>query len=1154
MKENSRANLRYSAIRCVALLLVASLAGLSGTRAYGQAVRWTGAGGDDNWSNEYNWEFPPILPGPADVAKFDATYSPGRSAVDIDFSIAGLKYVGNSTHELDLLGSYLQVDDFVQVGSDKSKGGTGAIVDWTSSGTGGTLGIGNPGALGTFHLGVNTSPGDVANIASLFLHDVTVDAYVSDLSIGRKTSDSFSAIADGTLTLGEGSTLNVGTADDLAVVNIGREGFATYIYPTDGRAAGLLDATLGTANFNLSELNIGLGTAGHDKSRATGTLRTGLGTNITTATAKVGVGTHATGTVDMDGGLLTIKDDLWIGHQAGNGSGPANGTVTVRGSSSLYVGTTDAPATMNIGLNSSAAGEALGLFSATDDTSDVRLNLSELNVGRHTGGGTSSGGLATGTLEWNQTEAIHAKKVYFGRGGSSKGILDVQAGETFKLGDKYKSVSFLGISYHDTINRGTSTAHLDLSVNDPFFEAYIGDDLSIGRKTNLNTSTTANGSLKLGSNSILHVGTANDPAVINIGMQGHTIYKYADLVGGATGVLDATQGTADFHLSELNVGYGMGMWGDSTVTGTLKWDQEDQVLDATNVYFGRGGSTEGILEVPKYGTLKLGSAADPVSMLAISYNDTGGEGTSNAHLDFTVTDPVFEAHIGSDLSIGRKTNQSGKDSANGSLTLSSNSTLHVGTTDTPAVVNIGMNEGHLGDATGKFTAIDDAATVDLHLSELNVGWDIGYGGIDNKSTATGTLEWNQTEAIDADKVYFGRGGSTGKLNVSEGGTFRLGTQDDPISFLGISYHDNGAPGASSADLDFTKENPTFEAHIADELSIGIKASSSLSNSANGKLKLGSNSTLRVGTVDDLAVVNVGREGYTNVYYKHDGSATGLLDATEGTAEFHLSELNVGRRAPGWTGSTVTGTLNTGPGSTITATTANIGVGPDATGTVDMAGGLLTVETINMGAGGTFNFTEGRLGIGTFNTYLESGSLDQQGGTLAPGFSPFDTSLAGIATINGDYRLASKGTLEIELFGLIAGSEYDQLFVNGTVNLNADLGIGGILDVELGFAPQIGDEFIILENNDVIDWDLISGTFAGLPEGSLFSTGYLGSYYQFSISYVGHTGNDVVITSVVPVPGASLLAGIGILFSTWLLQKQDTKGMRRRRFTAMLLSD
>ena len=111
-------------------------------------------------------------------------------------------------------------------------------------------------------------------------------------------------------------------------------------------------------------------------------------------------------------------------------------------------------------------------------------------------------------------------------------------------------------------------------------------------------------------------------------------------------------------------------------------------------------------------------------------------------------------------------------------------------------------------------------------------------------------------------------------------------------------------------------------------------------------------------------------------------------------------------------------------------------------------------------------------------------------------------------------------------------------------------------MELGFAPQIGDEFIILENDDVIDWDLISGTFAGLPEGALFSTGYLGSYYQFSISYVGHTGNDVVITSVVPVPGASMLAGIGILVSVWLLQKQDqdTIRMRGRRFAAMLLSE
>jgi hypothetical protein len=235
----------------------------------------------------------------------------------------------------------------------------------------------------------------------------------------------------------------------------------------------------------------------------------------------------------------------------------------------------------------------------------------------------------------------------------------------------------------------------------------------------------------------------------------------------------------------------------------------------------------------------------------------------------------------------------------------------------------------------------------------------------------------------------------------------------------------------------------------------------------------------------------------------------------------------------------TGTLTTGAGTTITATTTHVGTGTYATGTVNMDGGSFMAETINVGAGGTFNFTDGRLGIGTFNTYGPDGSLDQQGGTLAPGFSHIDTSLAGIATINGDYRLASGGTLEIELFGLTPGDDYDRLFVNGIVNLNSNSGVGGMLDVVLGFAPAFGDEFIILDNDDETAWDLINGTFAGLPEGAVFYEEYLGTSYPFRISYVGYTGNDVVLTSIVPVPGASLLAGIGLLTSMWLCRRKKT---------------
>jgi hypothetical protein len=83
----------------------------------------------------------------------------------------------------------------------------------------------------------------------------------------------------------------------------------------------------------------------------------------------------------------------------------------------------------------------------------------------------------------------------------------------------------------------------------------------------------------------------------------------------------------------------------------------------------------------------------------------------------------------------------------------------------------------------------------------------------------------------------------------------------------------------------------------------------------------------------------------------------------------------------------------------------------------------------------------------------TGSLDQVQltGTYAPGFGPA-TVILGSAEYDG--------TLDIEIGGLTAGSDYDQL--NHTLAAGAAQ-LGGTLDVSLlnGFMPQVGDMFDIL---------------------------------------------------------------------------------------------
>ncbi len=297
--------------------------------------------------------------------------------------------------------------------------------------------------------------------------------------------------------------------------------------------------------------------------------------------------------------------------------------------------------------------------------------------------------------------------------------------------------------------------------------------------------------------------------------------------------------------------------------------------------------------------------------------------------------------------------------------------------------------------------------------------------------------------------------------------------------------------------------------------------------ADGKLTLGENSSLHIGTPSQLANLTIGfNDGDDNAT-----RGTGVLDALQGQADLHLNQLNVGYNDGPY--GKATGTFTTGDGSRISADVVNIGRGPNATGTVNLTGGLLTADRITVGSGGDFNFTGGRLGVNHFVTYASDNTLLQEGGTLAPGFSRTVRSLPGITECEANYIINTSGVLEIELFGTIAGTEYDQLQVAGDVNLDGDDQGGGRLDLILQFAPSVGDTFVIVENDGI---DPVAGHFWGLPEATQFTEWYMGTQYEFWISYRGLTGkdNDVVLWTreiappdYVPVPGAVLLAGIGV---------------------------
>ena len=150
-----------------------------------------------------------------------------------------------------------------------------------------------------------------------------------------------------------------------------------------------------------------------------------------------------------------------------------------------------------------------------------------------------------------------------------------------------------------------------------------------------------------------------------------------------------------------------------------------------------------------------------------------------------------------------------------------------------------------------------------------------------------------------------------------------------------------------------------------------------------------------------------------------------------------------------------------------------------------------------------------------------------GGTVSPGTSP------GRLTVQGNADLANSD-LRIELNGTTPVTQYDQLRVTGTVNLNNTK-----LFFTTGFPPTTNDTFLILDKTSP---GPITGFFLNTTEGSVMGTGF----NKFRITYQGGDGNDVVlrrveipastISSIRPItPERMQIRGQGVPFVTYILE-------------------
>lgn len=139
------------------------------------------------------------------------------------------------------------------------------------------------------------------------------------------------------------------------------------------------------------------------------------------------------------------------------------------------------------------------------------------------------------------------------------------------------------------------------------------------------------------------------------------------------------------------------------------------------------------------------------------------------------------------------------------------------------------------------------------------------------------------------------------------------------------------------------------------------------------------------------------------------------------------------------------------------------------------------------------------------------------GTVSPGNSP------GHLTIDGDLTLNPESRIEIEIAGLLTGTEYDQLEVTGTLDLNGTLSIT-LLD---GFLPDFDDTFIVSMAS------ILNGEFDGFANGARIAAlgddeATLGRFSLFYGPGSSFDPNQIVLSqfSAVPEPAAlPLLAGL-----------------------------
>jgi T5SS/PEP-CTERM-associated repeat protein len=386
----------------------------------------------------------------------------------------------------------------------------------------------------------------------------------------------------------------------------------------------------------------------------------------------------------------------------------------------------------------------------------------------------------------------------------------------------------------------------------------------------------------------------------------------------------------------------------------------------------------------------------------------------------------------------------------GTIQLSGNRTI--GSDPIETLFYAGAQFGHVI-PTGKTLAVEGEVTVDIERTLQVIGGQLNADALHLDTDAEvilkegGTLRFNSFSAVSNTYLDY------------QSGTIQLPGNRDLGNDAGVAYFFGAQPAIPQYRRLVVDGIATLSTSLT--LTGGTLSVGSLVN--NGSLQFGSG-TLEITGPIGLTIGSGGPLGSTALL----GSATNL-DVTQTVT------VNSGAHAVVAGGFSAGNLVNNGDFIVIDTAINSPVVNNNAVtvvGDVDFNGSV-------SGPGDFF-------GPGTANFH----------GGIAPGASPSATSFEGNVT------LGSNNTLFIEIGGTAAGTQFDQINVDGQLTL------GGALHVSLisGFTPSAGQAF------DVFDWGSLAGTFSSISlptlPGLTWNTSQLDTAGILSVASAGLPGDFI----------------------------------------------